>query len=312
MPFTELLVLVARFAGDLVIVVLLYDFFVQPFRFYGMDPLTRFVWAAARKICSPFETISRKIIQLPDRDLTPLFTLATVVLIRGILYSLPASLSGPSATIVIAGITLSFQELFTRLLIPGLLFVVYADIQLSRHQETFAGNIFVMLVHDVAKRFIVMIRRLLPSYQPLHVFLTVFVILVLFEWLFMVVTLLPFSDTMVFNDFPRAMTPEMSHPKWLEVPLATFPLVFLRLTQMFLFGIFLLVLMHMVTGFSGLDPYNHSSLMLGLVVSPWLTLSRRMFPFARIGAIDFSIAILLFVPYIVLGWLEWLLNWGVG
>jgi hypothetical protein len=70
--------------------------------------------------------------------------------------------------------------------------------------------------------------------------------------------------------------------------------------------------MQMLTGFSGLDPYNHFSLMLGLVVSPWLILSRRLFPFARVGSIDFSIAILLLVPYVVLGWLEWLLNWGVG
>ena len=88
-------------------------------------------------------------------------------------------------------------------------------------------------------------------------------------------------------------------------------LVYLRLAQIFLFGIFILVLMQMLAGFSGLDPYDRFSIMLGLIISPWLTLSRRMFPFARIGMFDFSIAILLFIPYFILALLEVLITRGL-
>jgi len=306
MGTADFLALLFRFVGDILTLILLYDFFVQPFRFYGMDPLTRFVWMAARKICAPFEAVSRKIIRLPDRDLTPLFTLVMVVVIRGLLYGVCA---GPSHPIILfIGMTLSFQELFTRLLVPGLLFVLYADIQLSRHQETFVGNVLAMLVHDVAKRFIVTIRRLLPSYRPLHVFITAFVLLGLFEWLFLVVTLLPFGKSSSFNAFSPDLIPEALY--WLDSSVVVYLLVNVRLAQTFLFGIFILVLMNVLSGFSGLDPYDRFSIMLGLVISPWLVLSRRLFRFARIGMFDFSIAILLFIPYFVLAILEALITRG--
>jgi len=305
MRFLDFLALFSRFFGDLLVVILLYDFFVQPFRFYGMDPLTRFIWVAARKICAPFDTLSRKIVRLPDRDLTPIFTLVIVVFCRGLLYAVDAGASSPAVTVVFVGVTLSFQELFTRILVPGILFIIYADIQLAPHQETFIGNVLVMLVHDIAKRFIVMIRKLLISYRPLHVFVSVFFLLGLFEGLLLTTTLLPLGGIDSVGLFPRDLVPEVS--MWLQRPFGILPLVYIRLAQTFLFGIFLLILMHMLAGFSGLDPYDRFSVLLGLVVSPWLALSRRLFPWARVGMIDFSIAILLLIPWFILGLAEGLL-----
>src|SRR3972149_2584248 len=104
----DLLVLLVRFGGDAAVLILLYDFFVQPFRFYGMDPLTRFVWTAARWICAPFETISRRIIQVPDRDLTPLFALVIVLFCRGFLYAAETALHLPPPVVILLGVTLSF------------------------------------------------------------------------------------------------------------------------------------------------------------------------------------------------------------
>ena len=298
----DLLALIARFVGDLAVLILLYDFFVQPFRFYGMDPLTRFVWVAARKLCAPFDTFSRRVIQLPDRDLTPLFTLLIVVFCRGLIYALTALGAESTILAIVVGVTLSFLELFTRLLIPGALFLIYIDIQLASHQETFVGNVFVMLIHDVAKRFIVMIRRLLPSYRPLHVFITVFVLLGLANAALSAIALVPFMQSQVLSDFSPALQPEIV--RHLETPGIIIPFVYLRLAETFLFGVFVLILMHMLTGLSGLDPYDRFSILLGLIVSPWLAWSRRLFPWARAGMFDFSIAILLLIPYILLRLIE--------
>jgi hypothetical protein len=294
----DLPLLLVRFAGDVGSLILLYDFFVQPFRFYGMDPLTRFIWIAARWICAPFETISRKIIQVPDRDLTPLFSLVIILFCRGLLYAAAAALDRPNPVVILLGVTLSFQELFTRLLIPSLLFIIYIDIQLSRHQETFMGNVLVMMLHDLAKRFVVQIRRLLYSYRPLQVFLTVFVILWIFRWLLLVVTLLPFQDTQALSALPGVLYPEgvdrVGHP------LLFLPVVFLQMARTFLFGIFILLLLHMVTSFSGMNPYDRTTMLLGLTIYPWVTIARRLFPFARLGVIDFSIGILIFLLWLLL------------
>jgi hypothetical protein len=298
----DLLALVARFLVDLAVLILLYDFFVQPFRFYGMDPLTRFVWAAARKMCAPFDTFSRKVIQLPDRDLAPLFTLFILVFCRGLVYALTAIGAGNAVLAIVVGVTLSFLELFTRMLFPGILFLIYLDIQLSSHQGTFVGNVFVMLIHDVAKRIIVMIRRLLPSYRPLHVFITVFVLLGLAQAALSVIALLPFIQSSVLMDFSPVLRPEMI--RHFDTPGIIVPFVYLRLAETFLFGIFILILMHMLTGLSGLDPYDRFSILLGLAVSPWLMWSRRLFPWARVGMFDFSIAILLMIPYLILRVIE--------
>lgn len=294
----DLIILLARFAGDILALILLYDFFVQPFRFYGMDPLTRFVWGAARKICAPFETLSRKLIQVPDRDLTPLFALAIVVFCRGLLYAAGVMVSRPDPRVLALGVTLSFQELFTRLAIPLLLFVVYADIQLSRHQVTFIGNVPVMMVHDIAKRFIVLIRKLLPSYRPLMVFLVVAAHLIVFQWALVVVTLLPFTGTSALQAFPPILCPEGG--TLIESPLLALPVIALSVVRTFLFGIFILLLLQMLAGFSGLDPYDRMTLILGLVVAPWIDNARKWFPFARVGVIDFSVGILLLILWILL------------
>lgn len=298
MDLLVFLVLLARFGGDAIALILLYDFFVQPFRFYGMDPLTRFVWGAARWICAPFDNVSRRLIRLPDRDLTPLFTLVIVLFCRGLIYAAAAALNRPDLAVILLGITLSFQELFTRLLIPSLLFIIYIDIQLSRHQDTFIGNVMVMVIHDLAKRFVLMIRKLLPSYRPLPVFVSIFVILCLFQWALMVVTLLPFVDSPARDAVPYVLQP--AGMETIDTPLLFLPVVFLQLARTFLFGIFILLLLNMIAGFSGMDPYDRTSILLGLIISPWVTLSRRLFPFARVGVIDFSIGILLFLLWLLL------------
>ncbi len=294
----DLLVLLARFGGDAIALILLYDFFVQPFRFYGMDPLTRFVWGAARWICGPFESISRRIIRLPDRDLTPLFALVIVLFCRGLIYAAAAALNRPDLAVIVLGITLSFQELFTRLLIPSLLFIIYIDIQLARHQDTFIGNVLVMMVHDLAKRFVVMIRKLLPSYRPVPVFISIFVILCLFQWVLVVVTLLPFMDSQALEVLPLVLEPPGLET--VDTPLLFFPVVFIQVARTFLFGIFVLLLLNMIASFSGMDPYDRTAILLGLIISPWVTLSRRWFPFARVGMIDFSVAILLFLLWLLM------------
>ncbi len=278
--------------------ILLYDFCVQPFRFYGMDPLTRFVWSTARWICGPFDSISRRIIRLPDRDLTPLFALVIMLFCRGLIYATAAILNHPNPAVIVLGITLSFQEFFTRLLIPSLLFIIYIDIQLSRHQDTFIGNVLVMIVHDLAKRFVLMIRKLLPSYRPLPVFISIFVILCLFQWVLMVVTLLPFMGSQALESIPYVLQPSGLHA--VDTPLLLLPVVFLQLARTFLFGIFILLLLNMIAGFSGMDPYDRTSIVLGLIITPWVAISRRMFPFARVGMIDFSIGILLFLLWLLL------------
>ncbi len=294
----DLLVLLTRFGGDAIALILLYDFFVQPFRFYGMDPLTRFVWGTARWICGPFDSISRRIIRLPDRDLTPLFTLVIVLFCRGLIYTAAAVLNHPNLPVIALSVTLSFQELFTRLLIPSLLFIIYIDIQLARHQETFIGNVLVMVVHDLAKRFVVMIRKLLPSYRPLPVFISIFVILCLFQWVLMVVTLLPFINSQAWEAIPHVLNPPGL--KTVDTPLLFLPVVFIQLARTFLFGIFILLLFNMIAGFSGMDPYDRTTILLGLTISPWVTMSRRLFPFARVGVIDFSIGILLFLLWLLM------------
>jgi hypothetical protein len=294
----DLLVLLFRLAGDSLALILLYDFFVQPFRFYGMDPLTRFVYVASRWACAPFEAFSRRIIQVPDRDLAPLFTLVVVMFTRGLLYAGAAALNRPDPLVIVLGLTLSFLELFTRIMIPGLLFILYADIQLAHHQSTFVGNVTVMLVHDIAKRFILMIRKILWSYKPMTVFAAVFLYLALFQWLLLVITLLPFQQSAALHAFPFVLQPE--GVARLTTPFILLPVVLIRLANTFLTGIFILILLQMIAGFSGLDPYDRTSLILGLVIAPWVNLARRLFPFARMGMIDFSIAILLFILYSVL------------
>lgn len=305
MHFTDLVAMLARLAGDLLILILLYDFFVQPFRFYSMDALTQFVWVAARKVCYPFDRISRMVVRLPDRDLTPLFTLIIVVFCRGLIYAACAGATRPSLGVIAIGIDLSFYELFSRIVFPALLFLIYADIQLSRHQDTFVGNVLVMTLHDVAKRFIVAIRKLLPSYHPWHVFATVFVLLALCDWAVTMIAFLPFADTDALTLFPQGLLPPIvAH---VDSPFLSLFAVYVYFAEKFLFGIFILILMNMLAGFSGLDPYDRFSVLLGLVISPWLILSRRLFPWARIGMFDLSIAILLLIPYFILSILKNLL-----
>jgi len=306
----ELFLLLVQILGNLLILILLYDFFAQPFRFYGMDPLTRFVWGAARKICSPFESFARSIIRIPERDLAPLFTVLVVIVCRGLLYGGAIVYSSSTPISFFLGMTMSFLDLFLRLLIPGILFLLYMDIQLSRHQDTFTGNVMVMLIHDVVKRFIVMIRKLLPSYRPLYVFLSVFIILGVLYWILLLATLLPFESTGTLDLAPGVLMPEVigsGSPALLRQPLILFVSVMVHLTHMFLFGIFILLLLNMITGFSGLDPYDRTSILLGLVVAPWLAVSRRYFGWARAGVVDFSVAILLILIWIVLGVVDELL-----
>lgn len=302
----DLLVLLTRLGGDAIALILLYDFCVQPFRFYGMDPLTRFVWGAARWICAPFDNFSRRIIRLPDRDLTPLFTLVIVLFCRGLIYTAAAALNHPDPVMIFLGITLSFQELFTRLLVPALLFIIYIDIQLARHQETFIGNVLVMVVHDLAKRFVVMIRKLLPSYRPLPVFISIFVILSVFQWVLMVVTLLPFNGSQALSELPYVLQP----PGWemVDTPFLLLPAVFLQLARTFVGGIFILLLLNMVTGFSGMDPYDRTVILIGLIIAPWINTARRWFPFARVGVIDFSIGILIFLLWFLMAVLAYIVD----
>ncbi|MCA9441255.1 MAG: YggT family protein [Candidatus Omnitrophica bacterium] len=306
MSNSDLVAILARFLGDALVLVLLYDFFSQPFRFYGMDPLTQFVWSAARKICLPFETVSRKIVRLPDRDLTPLFALVIVLFCRGLLYAATAIGSGGGVATVVVGVTLSFLELFTRLLIPGILFLIYIDIQLARHQESFIGNVFVMILHDIAKRFVVLIRKVLFSYKPLYVFISVFIFLSLFKWVLVFATLLPFSQSNVMSAFPQILQPLSLD--LIDRPLLLLPVVMFRLGSTFLYGIFILLLLNMLTSFSGLDPYDRFAVLLGLVCSPWVIFARRFFSFARVGNIDFSVAILLIIIFMVQGVIEGVLR----
>ncbi len=306
MSNSDLVAILARFLGDALVLILLYDFFAQPFRFYGMDPFTHFVWAAARKICYPFETVSRKIIQLPDRDLTPLFALVIVLFCRGFLYAASAIGAGGGVAIVVVGVTLSFLELFTRLLIPGVLFLIYTDIQLARHQESFIGNVMVMILHDIAKRFVVLIRKGLFSYKPVYVFVAVFIYLSLFQWLLVLATLLPFSQSSVMSSFPMAVQPV--YMDLLSRPQILLPVVMFQLGSAFLYGIFILLLLNMLTSFSGLDPYDRFAVILGLVCSPWVIFSRRFFSFAKIGNIDFSVGILLIILFTIQGMIEGVLR----
>lgn len=295
----ELLVLLIRFAGDALALILLLDFFSQPFRFYGMDPVMRFVYSAARRVCAPFEALSRRIIQVPDRDLTPLFVLVLVVFARGVMYAASAAVVRHEFSVLVLGITLSFLELFVRVMIPGLLFLVYLDIQLAPHQGTFVGNPLVMLLHDITKRFIVMIRKLLPSYQPVAVFVSVFFLLGVLHWILVMVTLAPFHGSGDLNAFPIILWPVGSGQ--VGVPFLLLAVVLIQIANTFLFGIFLLILMQMIAGLSGLDPYDRTALLLGISISPWVNLAHRWFPFARIGMFDFSIAILLLILWFGLG-----------
>lgn len=302
MAAVDLIAVLARFLGDALVLILLYDFFSQPFRFYGMDPFTQFVWAAARKICLPFETVSRKIIRLPDRDLTPLFALAIILFCRGFLYALTAISGGGGTAVIAAGVTLSFLELFTRLLIPGLLFLIYIDIQLSRHQESFIGNVFAMILHDIAKRFIVLIRKGLFSYKPVAVFAAVFVYLSLFNWALLLAALLPFSQGAVLDAFPGILQPVAAN--LLVRPMLLLPVVMFHLSSTFLYGVFIILLLNMLASFSGLDPYDRFAIMLGLICSPWVIFARRFFSFARVGSIDFSVGILLILLFLFQGIIE--------
>lgn len=302
----DLLVLLVRFAGDVFSLILLYDFFVQPFRFYGLDPLTRFVWMAARWACAPLDSLSRRLIQVPQRDITPLFALVILLFCRGLVYAAAAALNQPDLSVILLGVTLSFQELFTRLLVPCLLFIIYIDIQFSRHQVNTIGNVPAMLLHDLAKRFILMMRRLLPSYRPWSVFVVVFLILWIFQWLLLVVTLLPFQQTPAFSDLPRVLHPQ--GVEMVDTPLMFLPVVFLQLARTFFFGIFILLLLNMVSGFSGLDPYNPILSLLSYIIEPWVSFSQRLFPFARIGAIDFSIGILIFLLWLFLDILAYIVT----
>ncbi len=294
----DLIVLLVRFAGDVLSLILLYDFLVQPFRFYGLDPLTRFVWIAARWVCAPLENMSRRLIQVPQRDVTPLFALGIILFCRGLVYAAAAALNRPDFTVILLGVTLSFQELFTRLLVPCLLFIIYIDIQFSRHQANLIGNVPAMLLHDLAKRFILMIRRLLPSYHPWSVFFVVFLILWIFQWLLLVVTLLPFQQSPAISALPMVLHPQ--GVEMVDTPLLFLPVVFLQLARTFFLGIFILLLLNMVSGFSGFDPYNPALALLSFIIEPWVSFSRRLFPFARIGAVDFSIGILIFLLWLFL------------
>lgn len=306
MSNTDLVAILARFLGDALVLILLYDFFSQPFRFYGMDPFTHFIWAAARKICLPFEAVSRKIIRLPDRDLTPLFALAIVLFCRGLLYAASAIGSGGGVATVLVGVTLSFLELFTRLLVPGILFLIYLDIQLARHQESFIGNVLVMILHDVAKRFVVLIRKGLFSYKPVYVFLAIFIYLSIFQAILVMVTLLPFSQSSILSAFPRILQPLSLD--LLRQPYLLLPVVMFQLGSTFLYGIFILLLLNMLTSFSGLDPYDRFAILLGLVCSPWVIFSRRFFAFARFGNIDFSVGFLLIILFMIQGAIEGVLR----
>jgi hypothetical protein len=298
----DLFVLFFRLAGDACVLILLYDFFVQPFRFYGMDPLTRFIWVAARWLCAPFDTFSRKVIQLPDRDLTPLFTLVIVLFCRGLIYAAAAAVNLPNPAVILLGVTLSFQDLFTRLVMPGLLLLLYADIQLARHQGSLIGFVPAMLIHDVAKRLILMIRKLLPSYQPLYVFAAVFAYSAVFLWLLLTFTLWPFGQPALIGVFPQVLYP--LGVGLLDTPALLLAVVVLYLTNAFLWGIMIVIFLHFIASLSGLNPYDRTSLVLGLVIAPWVNAARRFFPFARAGMIDFSVGILLLILWFVLGLLE--------
>lgn len=302
----DLLVLLIRFAGDALALILLLDFFSQPFRFYGMDPVMRFVYTAARRVCAPFEALSRRIIQVPDRDLTPLFVLVLVIFARGVVYAASAATTRHEFSVLVLGVTLSYLELFVRVMIPGLLFLVYLDIQLAPHQGTFAGNPLVMLLHDITKRFIVMIRKLLPSYRPVAVFVAVFFLLSVLHWILALIALAPFEGSGDLNAFPRVLHPVGAER--VDAPFVLLAVVMIQIANTFLFGIFLLILLQMIAGLSGLDPYDRTALLLGISISPWVNLARRWFPFARVGMIDFSIALLLMILWFGLGILTQIVN----
>ncbi|MCA9446220.1 MAG: hypothetical protein KC931_03830, partial [Candidatus Omnitrophica bacterium] len=240
------------------------------------------------------------------RDPTPLFALVIVLFCRGLLYAASAIGSGGGVATVVVGVTLSYLELFTRLIIPGLLFLIYIDIQLARHQESFIGNVLVMILHDIAKRFVILIRKGLFSYKPVYVFCAVFIYLSLFHWVLVLATLLPFSQTTVLSAFPRILQPLSMD--LLSQPLLLLPVTMFKLGSAFLYGVFILLLLNMLTSFSGLDPYDRFAILLGLVCSPWVTFSRRFFSFARFGNIDFSVGVLLIILFMIQGAIEGVLR----
>jgi hypothetical protein len=142
------------------------------------------------------------------------------------------------------------------------------------------------------------------------VFITIFVYLGLFEWILYLLCLLPFDQADLLNSIPRVLIPEgVLNPLTHQLPgvIGLLGVTLVRLAMSFFYGIFILLLLNMITGFSGIDPYDRTSMLLGLLVSPWVIISRRLFPFARIGIYDFSIAILLFLIWTALGIIDHLL-----
>ena len=79
----------------------------------------------------------------------------------------------------------------------------------------------------------------------LQVFSTVFILMGLFEWILLVVTLLPFGDRDVFRQFTFDLLPEAL--RWRGNTFVMLFLVYVRLAQTFLFGITMIWLSGVLT-----------------------------------------------------------------
>ena len=244
----------------------LLKYFMEPYRFYGFGGVSSIVDWCTEPLCKRI----RKIISLKtddDKDLTPFLAILLLVIARGFLYW--ATISGAGLASPIPAFQYSFIALLS-LITKTLTICFIISVLLSKYGVATYSIVLINVINDISFSIFRGMRKILKTEN-------------LFALLFSSIMAVILASGMIY--MVLLMKLYLKAAILFEVGICTDTLSF------FVFVIIVYALMSWVAP----DPHNPIVQLIKAIAEPFISITRRIFPWGNLGMIDFTPIITVFL-----------------